>query len=404
MHSKENRFTCDRDGLQIKGVEFLPEDFQEGRRYPAIIFSHGFTGNYGQMIPYCRGLVAMGYAAFCFGFCGGGKPEDPEELKSQGETTEMTVLTEVKDLTAVITYVKSRPFVDAGDLTLAGVSQGGFVSGLTAAALGEQISHLIMLSPALCIPDHARRGCLGGAKYDPNQVPERIDCGKTILGKQIHEEMAAMDPFLALSPYKGPVLIRHGTADETVDYSYAVRAKENYGKGQCRLQLIRNMGHSMNEKQQESAVAAIGQFLRGREEILTIQVIITRRESRDEGEKRKAELYFTGYCDTPYFRGTVLPGGCDTQEYQGQTRISMRAEYTLEGVDEAGETCRIHIVNQSKGNGWEPAVCTDSRALSWLNKVPLAAVLESCPGGPTVRIFVEKPNEKARGETERAVK
>lgn len=47
---------------------------------------------------------------------------------------------------------------------------------------------------------------------------------------------------------------------------------------------------------------------------------------------------------------------------------------------------------------------TDSRALSWLNKVPLAAVLESCPGGPAVRIFAEKSKEKARGETERAVK
>ena len=77
----------------------------------------------------------------------------------------------MKDLCAVIEYVKALPFVDEKQIVLMGASQGGFVSGLTAAKYGDGIQKLIMLYPALCIPDHARRGWLGGARYDPKNVP-----------------------------------------------------------------------------------------------------------------------------------------------------------------------------------------------------------------------------------------
>jgi pimeloyl-ACP methyl ester carboxylesterase len=66
-----------------------------------------------------------------------------------------------------------------------------------------------------------------------------------------------MDVFLELSAYKGPVLILQGLEDETVNYSYAIRATKSYENGQCHLQLIRNVGHGLNEKQKESAVASI---------------------------------------------------------------------------------------------------------------------------------------------------
>ena len=149
----------------------------------------------------------------------------------------------------------------------------------SAAKCGDEIRKLIMVFPALCIPDHARRGCLGGASYDADNVPEEIDCGNIVLGKIFHDTVVGMDPYLELSAYKGPVLILQGLEDQIVDYSYAIRAQANYEKGQCHLQLIRQMGHGYDAEQQKSLVASMRQFLADREEILTIRVVITRCES-----------------------------------------------------------------------------------------------------------------------------
>lgn len=390
MEEKEQLFTCMRGDLTIRGMQYLPVGFVPHNQYPAVIVSHGFTGNYLTMTGYCREFAKMGYIAFSFNFCGGGRLMEDDSLKSDGMTTDMTILTEVEDLVAVKDYVRGLEYVDDKHLVLAGVSQGGFVSGLTAARCSEEIEKLIMVCPALCIPDDARRGRLGGANYDPLKVPEQIDCGRTILGRRFHDEAASMDPYLELSGYQGPVLLLHGTQDMVVNYSYAIRAKESYQNNQCHLQLIRNAGHGFDDNQQESVYASIRQFINDRVEVLTICVIITNHECMVNLEDTTSKIYFTGYCETKYFQGAILPGGCDTQERHLEEKAKIRAEYTLTGLDEAGEKCFIHIVNQWGEIDWKPVIDTDSSALSWLNQADLTAVLEHGNGGPTVRIFAKR--------------
>lgn len=210
---------------------------------------------------------------------------------------------------------------------------------------------------------------------------------ETQLGKIFHDTVVSMDVFLELRAYKGPVLILQGLEDETVNYSYAIRAKESYEKGQCRLQLIRNAGHNLSEKQKESVIASIRQFLLERQELLTIRVIITNRETISEGDYQKLKIYFTGYCDTKFFHGTILPGGCDTQDYYQGERTGVKAEYTLQGIDMEGEKCKVHIVNQKVNEEWKPMIETDSKSLAWLNNADMTAVLEDSKEGPVVRIF-----------------
>lgn len=53
--------------------------------------------------------------------------------KSDGNTTDMSVLTEVKDLEAVIEYAESKTYTNSSKILLMGCSQGGFVSVITAA-------------------------------------------------------------------------------------------------------------------------------------------------------------------------------------------------------------------------------------------------------------------------------
>ena len=134
------------------------------------------------------------------------------------------------------------------------------------------------------------------------------------------------------------------------------------------------------------------QFLSGREEILTIRVVITRCESVEENDMSKCDVYFTGYCDTRYFQGAIVPEGCDKQEYVAGKQPKLRAEYTLLGNDYNGENCSLHIVNQWDKDEWRPVITTKAPSLAWLNDADLTAVLEFGKGGLIVRVFAPTEN------------
>ena len=134
-------FSCERDGLTIRGTEYKPQ----GEKLPIAIVSHGFMAFQDTVRQYAKALAEMGYAAYCFDFCGGSVVKG----KSDGKTTDMSVLTEVKDLESVIDYAKGQAYTDENHILLMGCSQGGFVSAITAAKRKQEIEKLILFYPAL---------------------------------------------------------------------------------------------------------------------------------------------------------------------------------------------------------------------------------------------------------------
>lgn len=258
----ETAFSTTRQGLTIRGTELRPE----GDRLPAAIVCHGFMATQGTVRQYAMALAEEGYAAYIFDFCGGSAAFG----KSEGKTTEMSVLTEVADLEAVIAHVRSLPYVDASRLVLAGASQGGFVSALTAAKHPDAVEKLILIYPALCIPDDARRGQMMFARFDPANIPDTFLCGPMKLGRCYPEAVLRMDPFKEIAPYRGRVLLIHGTADDLVKPEYSQRAKEAYAascpegmpqQARVQLHLIEGAGHGFNEKQDQECIAYIKAFV-----------------------------------------------------------------------------------------------------------------------------------------------
>ena len=237
----ERTFECQRDNLTIRGTEYLPAGAQEN--LPVAIVCHGFMANQDSVKHYAKVLAEVGYATYCFDFCGGSAVGTG---KSDGLTTEMSVLTEVKDLEAVIEYTQSLPY-NGDRLLLMGGSQGGFVSALTAAKHPEKVFRLVLIFPAFCIPDDARAGKMMFAKFDPADIPETINCGPMKLGKCYPADVLDMDPIKEVSAYGGPVLIVHGTKDKIVDLKYSQEAQAAYPRAV--LKIIKNGGHGFSKKQ-----------------------------------------------------------------------------------------------------------------------------------------------------------
>ena len=106
---------AERDGNRIYGVIYIPRD--AGEQMPAVIFSHGYGGNYRVGAQYAQALAEKGYVVYCFDFCGGSPGS-----RSDGSTLEMSVFTEQADLEAVIRMMQGLAFVDSSNLFLMGTS------------------------------------------------------------------------------------------------------------------------------------------------------------------------------------------------------------------------------------------------------------------------------------------
>lgn len=255
---KKNKFECKRDGLTIRGIEYK----SEGNNLPIAIISHGFMANYKTVEHYANLFSKLGYAAYCFDFNGGSVLMS----KSDGKTTDMSVITETKDLIAVIEYTKSLSYTNENEIILMGCSQGAFVSALVAAKLKDKISKLILFYPALCIPEDARNGKMMFAKFDPNNLPDTINCGPMKLGKCYVLDVLQMDPYNEIKGYLGDVLVVHGTKDKIVKMEYIEKAYNVYNErktnNKVEMYAIENGKHMFSKKHDKIAINYIKEFIK----------------------------------------------------------------------------------------------------------------------------------------------
>ena len=391
-------FSCTRGKNTIRGVVYRPE----GTNLPLLIASHGFMSNNRTIKNEAKRLAQLGFAVVACDFCGGGVGS-----KSDGASTEMSVLTEVEDLLAIIEAAKKLDYVDSENLTLCGFSQGGFVSALVAAKLKEQVKRLILFYPALCIPDDARKGQMMFAKFDPQNPPEKIRCGPMKLGACYPRDVVGMDPFEEIKGYGGPVLLIHGTEDKVVAQSYIERTFDVYlaehggvPDQNCQMVLIHKGNHGlrglMGRMWLDYAFFAVEKFLEGKALILNVDVKLTTSEKTKLSKGKKVKAFFEGKADSPYFKGSVCPGAYDEQIYLGRTPDSCHATYTVEGVDYTGEACKVKITNDMPAGGkkdwfrgWVPTVSSDSPRLSFLGKQQCETYAEMRRSGPFIHIYAD---------------
>ena len=393
MQIKE--FSCMRDSFVIRGLEYVDEPYVNVQDKPVAIISHGFMANQQTTKKYALLFAKQGYAAYTFDFVGGCL-----KGKSDGSlASDMTVLTEVEDLKAVISYVKEccSAYTNPQRLTLMGCSQGGVISALTAGALPEEIERLMLFYPAFCIPEDSYSGQMVMFKFDPNNIPDQIKgIGRAKLNGDYVRQAQHLDILATAVKYKGPVLIVHGTGDKLVNCRYSEEAVKAYRDAReadadinknVELVLLDGAGHNFGGMADSAAQQMLERFIRGKKVVLTVYVRLKGHSFRQKGKNWVLTLPFDGPSESAYFKGEVAPGGADVQERFLLKAVQYRADYHLVGTDFTGKETDIHIVNVFRDGVWTPTITTDSEALSFLNDGTCEAVLENHGKGPIVRIW-----------------
>lgn len=236
-----------RDNNNIYGVIYIPQN--AGEQMPAVIFSHGFGGDYQVGTQYANALAAKGYVVYCFDFCGGSP-----QSQSDGSTLEMSIFTEQADLEAVIAMIQRLDYVDSNKLFLMGTSQGGAVSAITAAAHPEKIRGAILLYPAFCLVEQTQERF---ARVE--EIPDTYFSLWMTVGKAYAENLLDYDIYEAIQNYDKDVLLIHGDADRIVPLSYSERAIEVYKS--AKLEIISGAGHGFYGHDAKQAITWILEYL-----------------------------------------------------------------------------------------------------------------------------------------------
>ena len=125
--------------------------------------------------------------------------------------------------------------------------------------------------------------------------------------------------------------------------------------------------------------------------VLEIQVDIDDSVTVRGASGEATMIKFHGKCECENFKGTILPGGVDTQKQIGNEPRTLSARYVLEGYDSAGNFCHIFIENNGTMSGGDfktkPIILTDSYALKWLETADLYGTLGMRTGGVLISIY-----------------
>ena len=235
---------------RIFGELFTPAQNAQKRnaQRPIAIIAHGFNGTFDYGRNYFKTMESLGYDCYTFDF-----PCGSVRSRSDNNTLNMSILDEVSDLKAIVAHFRKQGH---RHIVLIGESQGGLVSALTAADLKEKVSQLVLVFPALCIPDNWRQ------RYPRlEDIQDVTELWGVKMGRRFFEEIHDMRSLDLIGKYRGPVLIVQGDADRVVSMDDSRRAQQLYRPG-TRLHVIPGAGHGFKPHEFQEEMEQLQQFLK----------------------------------------------------------------------------------------------------------------------------------------------
>jgi dipeptidyl aminopeptidase/acylaminoacyl peptidase len=238
-------------GLEIPGWLYLPRDSGLAK-HPALIWLHGGAPGLGSMRnefePKIQYFVDQGFVVFAPDYRGSAGFGDKLATVHQGDEI-------VPDIAASVAYLKELKLVDASQIGVIGFSFGGYLTLQTITQQPELFTAAVDFSG---LSDLARvykdaplmrpmlTQLLGGT---PDEKPEVY---------------RAFSPLNFVDRIKIPLLILHGTSDESASYSHAVELAKALQQAHKSYEFIsyRSAGHRFFGKDEIDANQQVLRFLK----------------------------------------------------------------------------------------------------------------------------------------------
>lgn len=225
----------EKDGQKIYGQLVLPKNYD--KQLPIVIIGHGFNSSYESNMVYAKTLANNGLAAYSFDFIGGSSVS-----KSDGDMIDTSIISQRRDMGIILQQLSTVEFIDKNNVFLMGDSQGGLVAALTAGQHPDLVKGLVLLYPALRLPNMLK---LFGNNLD--KLPDTITIMGATIGKHYVRDVIDLDVNSEIAKFKGDVLIIQGDQDLIVPLSSSQEAFKVYDN--ITLEVIEGAGHGFNQDQ-----------------------------------------------------------------------------------------------------------------------------------------------------------
>lgn len=230
----------DNNGQKIYGEAYIP--VTDGR-VPLVIHSHGMGTNHEAGASYGKKYASRGIALYAFDFRGGSNSNN--ENLSDGSTTEMSVLTEADDVSAILAAAKTWDFVDPNRIFLEGGSQGGLVTAIAGVQHQDEVAGLILHYPAFGMHDIMNDG------RSIEDVPETMNLGGLLVGRIFIQDLWSYDVRDDIPYFDKPVIIIQGGDDNLVRPEITYAAYELYPNAEYHV--IEGAGHGFSGAEHDEA-------------------------------------------------------------------------------------------------------------------------------------------------------
>jgi pimeloyl-ACP methyl ester carboxylesterase len=226
----------------MRGMLHLPERERFRPPWPAVALFHGFSGQRMEFaclfVTFSRLLAEQGIASVRFDFLGSGE--------SDGRFEDMTLSSELEDAHSVLDFLRARRGIDRGRLFLLGLSMGGSIAGCLAGARPAEVRGLLLWAPAGEMRERFQERQEAGQSLSPTPgaAPrDPMDMHGLRIGARFVTDAMQARVLESSARYPGPVLLAHGTADETVPSHVSRQYAGLYGE-RARLVWIEGADHT----------------------------------------------------------------------------------------------------------------------------------------------------------------
>jgi len=227
-------------GLNLSGVLYIANSSR------AIIISHGFAANKDrERLIKLSGILSKGeFGVLRFDFSGCGESED-DVISVKGE---------VDDLKSAIKFMKNKGYNEIG---LLGESLGGLISIL---CYSQDIKTIVLFAPVTAskkpsIFEEGMEEELAEKGFATKHKDGRI----FKISKEYFEARDNINQEEILSKIKCPVLIIHGTEDDSVSLEDSKEAMQYFPEG-SKLEIIEGAGHKLEEDIDKVIILSLNWF------------------------------------------------------------------------------------------------------------------------------------------------
>lgn len=200
------------NGDVLRGVLNAPDDFDQGKKYPLLIFFHGLLDdrngiNY-MSVQESKYLTSGGVLTLRFDFSATGE--------SDGSIFDLTLTRQIEEGFLIYELAESLPFVDSDNIFLRAHSMGSATGISLASKLNPR--GLILYGPGVYF-DGDHNGLLkelGEIENDPTRTDKSLDIGGLKLSTALYKDCKKYNILDLAGSYPGQVLIVRGEKDKVI--------------------------------------------------------------------------------------------------------------------------------------------------------------------------------------------